>query len=116
MGDTILRVKTIPVARRRVQRRDGLDADGHRGRVERLKHDRRHLLTVRLRVHRRLRQHDRPINRFNTEFVEERVVPDRLHTVPVVDDTVLNRVLHRQMPRLAIARSSSNFLIGPGMV
>ena len=101
---------------RRVQRQDSLDADVHRMHVERLEHDLRHLLTVRLRVHGRLRQHDRVLLRRSTELIEERVVPDLLHIVPVVDDTVLNRVLHRQMPRLAIARSSSIFLIGPGMV
>ena len=78
---------------RRIQRQDSLDADVHRRRVERLEHDLRHLLTVRLGVHLRPRQQDGVLLRRNTQLVEERVVPDLLHVVPVVDNPVLNGVL-----------------------
>jgi hypothetical protein len=78
---------------RRVEGEHGLDRDVERGCVERLEHDLRHLLPVRLRVERCLCEEDRVLLRGNTKLVVEGVVPDLLHIVPVGDDTVLNRIL-----------------------
>lgn len=80
----------------RIQREDGLDRDVERGAVERLEHNLRHLLAVGLRVERRLSEEDGMLLRRDTQFVEERVVPDLLHVIPVGDDTVLDRVFERQ--------------------
>mmetsp|Transcript_15270 Transcript_15270/g.39697 ORF Transcript_15270/g.39697 Transcript_15270/m.39697 type:complete len:201 (+) Transcript_15270:994-1596(+) len=83
-------------AARGVQREHSLDCDVHRRHVERLEHDLRHLLTVRLRVERRLREKDRVLLGSDTELVVESVVPDLLHVVPVGHDAVLDRVLERE--------------------
>ena len=84
---------------RHVQRQDSLDVNVHRRCVERLERDLYRLRTVRLRVHRHFRQQNSVLLRRNTQLVEERVVPDILHTVPVGDNAVLNRVLQHQHQR-----------------
>merc|ERR1712164_66131 len=86
----------------RVERQHELDRHVHRRHVERLEHDLRHALAVRLRVERRLRQQHRVLLRRHTELVVERVVPDLLHVVPVRHDAVLDRVLQRQDTTLAL--------------
>ena len=50
----------------------------HRGHVERLEHDLRHLLAVGLRVERRLGQQHRVLLGRDAELVVEGVVPDLL--------------------------------------
>ena len=87
----------------RVKREYGLDGDVECRRVERLKHDLRHLLAVRLRVERRLREEDRVLFGRDTQLVVEGVVPDLLHVVPVGDDTVLDRVLQREDTTLGLS-------------
>ena len=87
----------------RVEGEDGLDGDVEGGRVERLEHDLRHLLAVRLRVERRLREEDRVLFGRDTQLVVEGVVPDLLHVVPVGDDTVLDRVLQREDTTLGLS-------------
>uniref|UniRef100_A0A8W7PLU9 Uncharacterized protein n=1 Tax=Anopheles coluzzii TaxID=1518534 RepID=A0A8W7PLU9_ANOCL len=85
-----------------VQRQHRLDGHIHCRGVERFEHDLRHLLAVRLRVVRGLRQQDRVLFRSHAQLVVERVVPDLLHIVPVRHDAVLDRVLQRQNSALAL--------------
>ena len=97
VGHTVTGVQHNPGGPPRgVQGEDSLDPDVHGRAVEGLEHDLRHLLAVRLRVHRGLCEEDRVVLRGNTQLVEEGVVPDLLHVVPVRDDTVLDRVLDQQ--------------------
>merc|ERR1711997_1178420 len=76
-----------------VQGKHGLDGNVHGRRVEGLEHDLGHLLTVGLGVERSLGQEDGLLLGGNAELVEECVMPDLLHIIPVGDDSVLNRVL-----------------------
>uniref|UniRef100_A0A8W7PQJ3 Uncharacterized protein n=1 Tax=Anopheles coluzzii TaxID=1518534 RepID=A0A8W7PQJ3_ANOCL len=85
-----------------VQGQHGLDGDVHGWRVERLKHDLGHLLTVSLRVQRGLGQQDWVLLWGDTQLVVEGVVPDLLHIIPVGDDTVLDRVLQGEDTTLAL--------------
>ena len=55
-----------------------------------------HLLAVGLGVEGSFSQEDGVLFRSNTQFVVEGVMPDLLHVIPVGDDTVLDRVFHRQ--------------------
>merc|ERR1712212_1097165 len=76
-----------------IQGEHSLDGDVHGGRVEGLKHDLGHLLPVGLWVEGSLGEEDGLLLRGNAELVEEGVVPDLLHVVPVGDDAMLDRVL-----------------------
>merc|ERR1719334_598829 len=72
---------------------DSLDGDVHGGRVEGLEHDLCHLLTVGLGVEGSFCEQNGLFLRGNTELVEEGVMPDLLHVIPVGDDSVLYGVL-----------------------
>jgi hypothetical protein len=96
----------------RVERQDSLDGDVERRGVESLEHDLGHLLTVRLRVQRRLGEEDRVLLRRDTQLVVEGVVPDLLHVVPVGDDAVLDRVLEREDTTLRLGLITAD---GSGM-
>merc|ERR1711899_337113 len=76
-----------------VQGEHGLDGDVHGGGVEGLEHDLGHLLPVGLGVEGSLGQEDGLLLGGNTELVEECVMPDLLHVIPVGDDSVLHGVL-----------------------
>merc|ERR1712086_687232 len=86
---------------RGVQGEHGLDVDVVATHVEGLEHDLGHALTVVLRVHRSLGEQDTAavliglvvITDDHTELIVESVAPHLLHVVPVLDDTVLERVL-----------------------
>merc|ERR1712140_48098 len=94
VGDTISRVhdNTSGTARG-IEGEDSLDGNIHGGHVEGLEHDLGHLLTVSLGVKGSLSQKDGLLLGGNTELVEECVMPDLLHVIPVGDDSVLNGVL-----------------------
>merc|ERR1719234_2322712 len=76
-----------------IQGEHSLDGDVHGGRVESLEHDLGHLLPVGLGVEGSLSEEDGLLLRGNAELVEEGVMPDLLHVVPVGDDAMLNGVL-----------------------
>merc|ERR1712130_1088849 len=84
-----------------------LDGDVHGGRVEGLKHDLGHLLPVGLGVEGSLGEEDGLLLRGNAELVEEGVVPDLLHVVPVGDDAVLDRVLRGEDTPLGLGLVSN---------
>ena len=86
----------------RVKREHGLDGDVECRRVERLKHDLRHLLPVRLRVERRLGEEDGVLLGRDAQLVVVCVVPDLLHVVPVGDCAVLDGVLKREHAALGL--------------
>jgi hypothetical protein len=52
-----------------------------------------HLLSVGFRVLRSFRKESWMLFRGNSEFVEEGMMPDSFHIIPVADDTVTNGVL-----------------------
>ena len=79
-----------------VEGQHGLDGDVKSGHVEGVEHDLGHLLSVDLGVQGRLGQHDVVLFRGHSQLVGEGVVPDLLHIIPVLDDTVLDRVLQDQ--------------------
>ncbi len=94
VGDTITRVHDdTGGAAGSVEGKDGLNGDVGGGDAEGVEHDLNHLLTVGLGVEGGLSKEDGVLLGGNTELVEEGVVPDLLHIVPVGDDTVLNGVL-----------------------
>merc|ERR1711863_246879 len=76
-----------------VQGEHSLDGDVHGGHVEGLEHDLGHLLPVGLWVEGSLSQEDGLLLGGNTELVEECVMPNLLHVIPVGDDSVLHGVL-----------------------
>merc|ERR1711902_328072 len=78
---------------RGVEGEDSLDGNVHGRRVEGLEHDLGHLLTVGLGVEGSLGQEDGLLLGGDTELVEECVMPDLLHVIPVGDDSVLHGVL-----------------------
>ena len=80
---------------RAVKGKNGLDTDKERWDVEGVEHESDHLLTVSLRVEWNLSKKDWVLGWVNAEFVVEGVVPDHLHIVPVVDDTMLDWVLNK---------------------
>lgn len=88
---------------RRVQRQDSLNVDVEGWDVEGLEHDLGHFFSVGLRVHGGLGQQDGVLLWSNSQLVVERVVPDLLHVVPVVDDTMLNRVFQGQYTSLGLS-------------
>merc|ERR1711923_19103 len=85
-----------------IQREHSLDGDVHGGRVEGLEHDLGHLLPVGLGVEGSLSQEDGLLLRGNTELVEECVMPNFLHVVPVGDDSVLHGVLQGEDTSLGL--------------
>jgi len=102
VGDTVTTVDDdTSGAARGVEGKDGLDVDVVTTNVEGLEHDLGHALAVILRVHRSLGEEDSTavlislslVTDNHTELVVEGVAPDLLHVVPVLDDTVLERVL-----------------------
>mmetsp|Transcript_32810 Transcript_32810/g.51168 ORF Transcript_32810/g.51168 Transcript_32810/m.51168 type:complete len:262 (+) Transcript_32810:372-1157(+) len=70
--------------------------------VESFKKDLAHLLTVHLGVERSLSDEDRVLLRDNAELIEESMVPDLLHIVPVVHHPMLDRILEHQHPSLGL--------------
>merc|ERR1740116_319463 len=87
---------------RGVQGEDSLDSNVHGGRVEGLEHDLGHLLTVGLGIEGSLSQEDGLLLGGNTELIEECVMPDLLHVIPVGDDSVLNGVLQGEDTSLGL--------------
>merc|ERR1719346_569269 len=82
---------------------DSLDGDVHGGRVEALEHDLCHLLSVGLGVEGSFCEQNGLFLRGNTELVEEGVVPDLLHVIPVGDDSVLYGVLEGEDTSLGLS-------------
>ena len=60
--------------------------------IECLKHNLSHLFSIDFGIKRRLSQEDRVLIWRDSELDVESVVPDLLHNIPVLDDTVLNWV------------------------
>merc|ERR1719242_1469983 len=87
---------------RGVQRQHRLDRHVHRRHVEGFEHDLRHLLPVRLRVQRRLGQQHRVLLGLHAQLVVKRVVPDLLHVIPAVDNSVLDRIFQAQNASLRL--------------
>merc|ERR1719223_1754442 len=85
-----------------VQGEDSLDGNIHGGRVEGLEHDLGHLLSVGLGVEGSLSQEDGLLLGGNTKLIEECVMPDLLHVIPVGDDSVLNGVLQGEDTSLGL--------------
>merc|ERR1719362_2299618 len=85
-----------------VQGQNSLDGDVHGGGVEGLEHDLGHLLPVGLGVEGSLSQEDGLLLGGNTELVEECVMPNFLHVVPVGDDSVLHGVLQGEDTSLGL--------------
>merc|ERR1712128_167898 len=103
MGDTISRVHDdTSCTAGGIQGENSLDSDIHGGHVEGLKHDLGHLLTVSFGVEGSLSQEDGLFLWGNTELIVEGVVPDLLHIIPVVDDSVLNGVLEGEDTSLGL--------------
>jgi len=103
VGDTITRVHhDTGGTSGSVQGEDGLDSDVDGGGVEGLEHDLGHLLPVGLGVEGSLGEEDGLLLRGNAELVEEGVVPDLLHVVPVGDDAMLNGVLQGEDTTLGL--------------
>jgi len=106
--DTISRVKdNAGGSSRCIEGEDSLDGDIHGRRVEGLKHDLGHLLTVSFGVEWSLGKEDRLFLRGNTELIEEGVVPDLLHVVPVGDDSMFNWVLKGEDTSLGLSLISN---------
>merc|ERR1719472_525864 len=87
---------------RGVERQHSLDGDVHGGGVEGLEHDLGHLLPVGLGVEGSLSQEDGLLLGGNTELIEECVMPDLLHVIPVGDDSVLDGVLQGEDTSLGL--------------
>mmetsp|Transcript_38792 Transcript_38792/g.119732 ORF Transcript_38792/g.119732 Transcript_38792/m.119732 type:complete len:205 (-) Transcript_38792:3-617(-) len=78
-----------------------LDGDVQGGHAEGLEHDLHHPLAVRLGVVRRLCQEDWVLLRVHLELLEERVLPEELHVLEVLDDAVFQGPRERQpVPQL----------------
>merc|ERR1712183_603026 len=106
--DTISRVHDDTSGTTRgIQGEDSLDGNVHGRRVEGLEHDLGHLLTVGLGVEGSLSEEDGLLLRGNTEFIEEGVVPDLLHVIPVGDDSMLNWVLEGEDTSLGLSLISN---------
>ena len=76
----------------RVQGENGLHRNVHGGNIEGLEHDLGHLLSVILGVVGGLSKEDGVVIWGDSELDVEGVVPDLLHIIPLLDDTVLNGV------------------------
>jgi hypothetical protein len=75
-----------------VKSQHGLNRDIHSTKAVFLEHNLSHLLAVLDRVHRRLGEENLPSRRVNPQLLLKGVVPEDLHVVPVLDDTVLHRL------------------------
>merc|ERR1712198_257337 len=82
---------------------DEAEDNVHGGGVERLEHDLGHLLPVGFGVEGSLGEEDRLLLGGNPELVEERVMPDLLHVVPVGDDAVFHGVLQGEDTPLGLS-------------
>ena len=103
MGNTISRIHNdTGGSARGIQSQDSLDGDVESGRVEGLKHDLGHLLSVGFRVEGSLGQKSGVFLGGNSQLVVEGVMPDLLHIIPVGDDTVLDGVLQGEDTSLAL--------------
>ena len=69
-----------------------MDGNVHGGNIEGLEHDLGHLFSVDLGVKRGLSQENWVLIWGDSKLYVESVVPDLLHIIPVLDDTVLNWV------------------------
>merc|ERR1712086_347284 len=107
---------------RGVQGEHGLDVDVVATHVEGLEHDLGHALTVVLGVHRSLGEQDTAavliglvvVTDDHTELIVESVAPHLLHVVPVLDDTVLERVLEDEDTALLLGLLTDVVvLVGP---
>merc|ERR1711988_997656 len=95
---------------RGIQREDSLDGDIEAAHVERLEHDLGHALAVVLGVHWRLCEEDTLavfvglvlVTDDHAELVVEGVAPHLLHVVPVLHDTVLQRILQKENTALLL--------------
>ena len=83
---------------RHVERRD----------IECLEHDLRHLLSVYLGIERSLGEEDRVFLRGDAQFVEEGMVPNLLHVIPVGNNPVLNRILESENTTLSLGLIADN--------
>jgi hypothetical protein len=103
LGNTITRI-AIDTSRStsRVERKYGLDSNVHGGNIEGLEHDLGHLFSVDLGVKRSLSQENWVLIWGDSELDVESVVPDLLHIIPVLDDTVLNGVGDLEDPSLLL--------------
>lgn len=103
VGDTITRVQDdTSGSTRGIEGQHGLDGHVEGGHVEGLEEDLGHLLSVLLGVHWGLSQVGRVLLGSDSELVEEAVMPDLLHIIPVGDDTVLNGVFQGQNTSLGL--------------
>merc|ERR1712083_181203 len=103
VGDTIARVHdNTGGTARGIKGEDSLDGNVHSRRVEGLEHDLSHLLTVSLGVEWGLCQQNRLFLRGNTELIEEGVMPNFLHVIPVSDDSMFNWVFESQDTSLGL--------------
>jgi hypothetical protein len=96
MGNTITRVDNeTSGSTSGVEGEDGLDGDVAVGNVEGLEHDADHLLSVDLGVHGSLSEENTSDvgGGGHSELIEESVLPDLLHIIPVADDTGSDGVL-----------------------
>merc|ERR1719334_2058379 len=94
MGDAIADVEDeTGGATGSVKGEDGLNTDVHGRVVEGLEADLRHLLSIRLRVERRLGVECWGLIGRDSQLVGVGVVPDLLHVVPVGDDAVFDGIL-----------------------
>lgn len=115
MGDTITRVDDeTSVTAVGVQGHDSLDGDVETVDVEGLEHFHGHLLPVLLGVPRSLSKEDTwMIRGGDSELVEESMVPDLLHVVPVVNDAVSDRVVEVKHTSLLLSLLTNKFsLVG----
>ena len=78
----------------RVQGENGLDLDVDAVETPRLEHRLHHLLSVSLRILRRIREENLALARVHAELVVERVPPHLVHVLPVLDGAVRDGVRH----------------------
>merc|ERR1712117_65425 len=106
--DTISRVHdNTGGTARGIEGEDSLNGNVHGRGVESLEHDLSHLLTVSLGVELGLCQENRLFLRGNTELIEEGVMPNFLHVIPVSDDSMFNWVFEGQDTSLGLGLISN---------
>ncbi|CAL4111439.1 unnamed protein product [Meganyctiphanes norvegica] len=94
VGYTISRVQhNTSGTTRGIEGQHSLDGHIHGRHGEGLHHDLCHLLTVGLWVEGSLSQEGGGLFRGNAEFIEEGVMPNLFHIIPVGDDSMFNWVL-----------------------
>jgi len=104
VGDTITRVDDdTGGSSGGIEGEHGLDGDVEGGDVEGLEQDLGHLLSVSLGVLGSLSQESGVLFGSDSQLIEEGMVPDSLHVVPVVNDTVLNGVLKVEDTSLSLS-------------